>query len=87
MPPSRQAKKRLRQDAVRNLRNRSAKNEIRTLTKKLAGLVAEGNKEEAQTLSRTLVSKLDKAAKRHIYHKNAVARRKSQVERAVGSLS
>ena len=83
MPHSAQAKKRLRQAEKRNVYNRSAKNEIKTLTKRLDSLIAEGNKEAAEALYKQIVSKMDKAARRHIYHRNTVARKKSQITRRV----
>ncbi len=86
MPNSAQARKRLRQDEVRNLRNRMAKSEIKTLTKKVLAAVNSGNLEEAQTWLVKTQARLDKAAKVGTFHKNTVARRKSQLYRRVESL-
>ena len=47
MPNTESAKKRLRQDAVRNLRNRMAKSEISTYSKKVVAASEAGNAEEA----------------------------------------
>ncbi len=87
MPHSAQAKKRLRQSDKRNLHNRSARNEIKTLTKKLVAHVEAGEKDAAQALYPQLISKMDKAARRHIYHTNTVARKKSQVTRRLATLA
>jgi small subunit ribosomal protein S20 len=87
MPQSRQARKRVRQNEKLNLRNRSVKNEIKTLTKKLLEYVAAGNREAAQALAPTLVSKMDKAARRRIYHPNNVARKKSALARSLNKLA
>ncbi len=92
MAHSAQAKKRIRQNEVRRLRNKSAKSEIKTLTKRLEGLIEssgsdDGAKDAARELLPTLVSKLDKAGRRNVYHRNTVARKKSQIARLVNSLS
>ncbi len=86
MPHSRQARKRVRQSEKRRLRNKAVRSEIKTLMKTLASHVAAKDAENAQALFRKLTSKLDKAAKTHVYHKNAVARRKSKAASLVRSL-
>lgn len=86
MPNSKQAVKRLRQAKVRNLRNRMAKSEIKTHTKKVLAAVSEGNTEAAEASLRIAQSKLDKAAQKGVMHKNTVSRRKAQLAAKVGSL-
>jgi len=86
MAHSLSAKKRIRQNEKARLANRSAKREIKTLAKKLAEFVDEKSVDEAKALFPTLISRLDKAAKRHIYHKNTIARQKSQATRLLNSL-
>ncbi len=86
MAHSAQAKKRIRQNEVRRLRNKSAKSEIKTLTKKLEGLVETSEKDAAMDLLPKLVSKLDKAGRRNVYHRNTVARKKSQIVRLINSI-
>lgn len=78
MPHTQQAKKRLRQDEKRRIQRRSLRREISTLTKRFAAHVEDNEREEAEATFRAIASKLDKAAKRGVYHKNTVARRKSQ---------
>lgn len=68
MPNLPSAKKRLRQAAERELRNRIVKTRIKTETKKALG----GLENEA-------VSMLDRAAAKGVIHKNAAARRKSRL--------
>ena len=77
MPNSKQAIKRLRQAERRNLRNRMAKSEIKTYTKKVLQALEEGNSQSAAEFLRIAQAKLDKAAKKGILHKNTVSRRKS----------
>jgi small subunit ribosomal protein S20 len=78
MPHSVQAKKRVRQSEKRRINRKSARNEIKSLTKSFEEKVKAKDLEAAKTLFQKVVSKLDKAAKNHVYHKNAVARRKSK---------
>lgn len=83
MPNNASAKKRLRQDAVRRLRNRSAKSEIRTLTKRLLASIEAGDRESAAQLFPQVISKMDKAGRRRVYHPNTIARQKSKLTRLV----
>ncbi len=78
--------KRNRQNAKRRLRNKMAKSEIRTYLKKVLTAVKEGKESEAIELGRIYVSKLDKAVKRHILHKNTVSRNKSRVDRILSKI-
>ena len=87
MPNNAQAIKRLRQDARRNLRNRIAKSEIRTFTKKVLSAVEAGDAKTAQELLQLTQAKLDKAAKRNVMHANMAARRKSALGRAVAGMN
>ncbi len=86
MAHSAQAKKRIRQNEKRRLRNKARKSEIKTLTKRLAEFARAKEVEEAKKLLPKLISKLDKAAKHNIYHKNKVARQKSKAALLVGRL-
>ncbi len=86
MADSAQSKKRIRQNEKRRLRNKARKSEIKTLTRKLLALAGEKDVEGATKLFPTLVSKLDKAAKLHTFHKNKVARQKSKAARLIRDL-
>lgn len=69
MPNTRSAKKRLRQDEKKRVRNQAAKTRIKTETKKAlaGGDVA------------TALSAIDRAAAKGIIHKNTAARKKSRL--------
>ena len=87
MAHSKQAKKRIRQDGKRRQANKAKASAMRTEIKKLFSSVAAGDSDAvAQALPGTL-SRIDKAAKAHVIHQNAAARKKSQVERAVASMA
>lgn len=86
MPNCASAKKRLRQNERSRLRNKSVKSEIKTLTKKLLLQVENGEADEARQLLPIIVSKMDKAARRAIYHQNTIARKKASLVRALSRL-
>ncbi len=81
MPNNASTIKRLRQDKVRNLRNRAMKSEIKTWTKKTLSAIELKDKDAATTCLRAAQSKLDRAAKKGVMHANTVARRKALLMR------
>ena len=83
MAHSKQAKKRIRQNEKQNLRNKQTGGSMRTVTKKLLEAVKSGDKKEAQRLLPIAEKHIDKAAKNHVIHQNAAARKKGQIMRAV----
>jgi small subunit ribosomal protein S20 len=76
------AKKRIRQNEVRRLRNKAALHEIKTLIKKVR--TAE-TKEDAEKFLKEAVSTIDKNVSKGRLHKNTAARRKSQLTRFVNN--
>ena len=86
MPNTAQAIKRLRQTETRNLRNRAAKSEIKTLTKRLMAAVEEGDTAKAKSELVNVQARLDKAAKKGVFHANTVSRRKSRLALAVARM-
>jgi small subunit ribosomal protein S20 len=86
MPNTASAKKRMRQDTVRRLRNRSTKSSIRTQLRKVREAIAAKDYEMSQSEFRALVKKLDRAASRNVIHANAAARTKSRVSAAIKAL-
>ncbi|MEM9585772.1 MAG: 30S ribosomal protein S20 [Planctomycetota bacterium] len=79
MPNTQSAKKRLRQNEVRRLRNRVVKSNMRGQIRKVHEAVKAGDHEKAQAEFRVAAKKLDRAAHRNIIHKNAAARTKSRL--------
>jgi small subunit ribosomal protein S20 len=83
MPNIRQQKKRVRtaaEERVENLRYRST---IKTITKRLAQAVADGDKDRIATEHHALQRWIDKAASKGAVHRNAAARKKAQAARLV----
>lgn len=71
----------MRQTKTREQRNRVVKNAIKQLTKKLQKAIIDKNAEEASHLLVEFYSKVDKAVKRNLLHKNKAARLKSLYSR------
>lgn len=86
MPNRASAKKSLRQNEKRRVENKAKKKEVKTLTKRVAEAVKAKDVHLAEQELKLAVSKLDKLAKRNIFHPNKVARKKSQLAKLVDSL-
>lgn len=78
MAHSRSAKKRVRQNEKLRVVNRAVKARFRSQLKKVLGL-AKTKGDGLQKEFQALVSLLDKAAAKHVIHKNAASRYKSRV--------
>jgi small subunit ribosomal protein S20 len=80
MANTKSAAKRARQTSKRSLRNRSVLTNLRTLQKRIRS----SEKSDGNQL-RSLISAIDRAAKRGIIHRNAANRRKARLTRALAS--
>jgi small subunit ribosomal protein S20 len=86
MPNIKQQKKRVRTAAEQRLANLRYRSTIKTLTKRLATAVDDGDAEAVETEHKSLVKLIDRAVARGALHRNAGARKKSQAARvAAGS--
>ncbi len=79
MPNTRSAKKRLRQNEKRRLRNRWFRGRAKTFIKKAKKAMMAGDAESAVYYTRLAIKALDKAAAKGILHERNVARRKSRL--------
>ncbi|KAF0243538.1 MAG: small subunit ribosomal protein [Planctomycetota bacterium] len=86
MAHSRSAKKRVRQSDKRRIVNRALKARFRSQMKKVL-VLAKAKGDGVQKEYRELVSWLDKAAAKHVIHKNAASRYKSRVAAKIKSLA
>jgi len=77
------AKKRIRQDEKKRLRNRYYKKSARTAIKKLREMT---EKEEAEKFLPKVISMIDKLAKKNTWHKNKAANLKGKLTRTVNNL-
>jgi small subunit ribosomal protein S20 len=87
MAHSKQARKRIRQNEKRRLRNKSQSSEVKTLMKRLQEAVAKGDKAAATAILPLVCKKIDKAAKSHVLHRNTASRKKSLVTRMVAKVA
>ena len=83
MPNTANAKKALRKSLKRRDRNRSQRSALRTYLKRVREAIAAGDKDKAQESFRLLTKKLDQAAAKNLLHRNAAARTKSRLSRAM----
>jgi small subunit ribosomal protein S20 len=86
MPNTPSAKKRMRQDAVRRVRNRATKSVLRTQIRKVREAIAAKEHDKCQDEFKTLVQKLDKAASHNVIHPNRAARIKSRLSAAIKAI-
>ena len=74
------AEKRHRQSEERRMRNKAAKNAVRTSVKKF--IISVQKKDPAsETALRDMIKKIDTAARKGIIKRNAAARKKSRMQR------
>src|SRR5437870_8151860 len=83
MPHTRSAKKQLRKNEKRRLRNRATVKALKTQLKKVAAASASGTLEDLRTQYDLAAKKLDKAAAKRVIHPNLAARKKSQLSRLI----
>ena len=85
MANTRSAAKRARQTAARTLQNKSVLTGIKSQQKKLDAAIAGGDKSKIEAELAVFSSRLDKAAKRGVLHKNFADRKKSRLTHAVAA--
>jgi small subunit ribosomal protein S20 len=83
MPNTKSAKKRLRQNIVRRMRNRMAKSAMRSQLRKVREAAEAGDVEKAEQEYRLVAKKLDRAGARNIIHPNKAARTKSRLQKLI----
>ena len=81
MPNTRQAKKRMRRDAKRRLRNRYHLSRMRTYIRNFKKLIEEGKLEEAKEYLPKVISIIQHTASKGVIHKNEASRRCSRVQK------
>jgi|CXWL01.1.fsa_nt_gi small subunit ribosomal protein S20 len=87
MANTKSAEKRNRQNEQRNVRNRALKSRLRTAVKKVRVAVAAGDQKAAETVLAETLKVVDKTAQKNAVHKNAAARTKSRLSKAVAAIS
>jgi small subunit ribosomal protein S20 len=83
MPNHKSAEKRMRQSEVRRGMNRSNRTRVRNQIRKLRAALTAGEATQLKELLPATVSLIDKAVQKGALHRNAAARHKSRLTRAV----
>lgn len=83
MPNTANAKNALRKSFKRRDRNRMHRSALRTHLKRVREAIAAGDQEKAAAAFRLVTKKLDQAAASNLIHKNAAARTKSRLSKAM----
>ncbi len=81
------AKKRIKVIETKTLRNKMIKSKAKTLSKKVLAAVAAGDKDAAIVAFKEAAAYLDKTGAKGVYHKNTVAHKVSNLQKAVNSLN
>ncbi len=81
------AAKRARQTVKKNALNTRTKAGVRTIEKKVRLAVTAGDKETALKTLLTFSSRMDKAAKKGLFHKNTASRKVSRLSTLINTLN
>lgn len=81
------ARKRIRQNAVRNARNTARKSRMRTFVRKVEELIASGDKAAAQDALKAAQPVMQRTVIKGVSHKNTVARKISRLSARIKSIS
>jgi ribosomal protein S20 len=84
MPNIKSAKKRVKVNAAKNLKNRMFNSQLKTDIKK-ANAAIEKNADDKVAVIRLAVKKIDQAASKGILHKNTAARKKSALNKKLNA--
>ena len=87
MAHSKSAKKRVRQNAKRRLRNRRRKDAVRATVRALDEAVQAGDAKTAAEQLTDAYRKLDKTAAKGTLHKRTAARKKSRLAKRVNAMA
>ncbi|MFA7667247.1 MAG: 30S ribosomal protein S20 [Burkholderiaceae bacterium] len=81
------ARKRARQDVIRNAQNSSQRSRMRTAIKSVRKAIAAGDKAAATQSLQAAQGVIDRIADKDIVHKNAAARYKSRLSAAIKAMA
>jgi small subunit ribosomal protein S20 len=86
MANTKQARKRARQNTVRNAHNTALRSRVRTAVKSVRKAIAAGDKKAATDVFRKAAGVIDSVADKKIVHKNTAARNKSRLAAALKAM-
>lgn len=79
--------KRAKTNEIARMRNKTVRTGLKTAEKQFNNAVAEGNKETAQQAYNAAAKQLDKAVAKHVIHKNKASNKKSQLAKALNTIT
>ncbi|PID56035.1 30S ribosomal protein S20 [candidate division KSB3 bacterium] len=80
------ALKKIKQDKIRQMRNKAYKTRLKNVVKNVETALSDANKEAAQAALQEAISTLDRVASKGVIHKNKAARKKSRLTKKVNAL-
>jgi len=86
MANTKSAKKRLRQNATRRVRNMAVTSRVKTFTKHAMAAIEANDKERLATVLPTALAEIDRAAGNGVIHKNTAARKKSILQKRAAAI-
>ena len=87
MAHTRSARKRMRQNDRRNLKNRAEKGIVKAQVKKVLAAVDAKDKAAAEKEFQAATKLLDRAGDKHVVHKNFSARKKSALAKKINAIT
>ncbi len=81
------AKKRIKVNQTKALRNKMVKSGVKTAVKKVDAAIASGDKAAADAALLSATSAIDKAATKGVFHKNNASRKVSRLAAAVNKMA
>ncbi len=81
------ARKRIRQNEKRTVRNRARRSRVRTFLRKVEQAIAEGDKGIAADALKAAQPELQRAATKGVLHRNTVARKLSRLSSRIKGLA
>jgi small subunit ribosomal protein S20 len=80
------AKKRIRQNEKRRMRNKVWRNRARTTVKEARTAIDSGDREAAEKATMVAIKQLDKAASKGVIHNENASRRKSRLMKRLAAM-
>jgi len=87
MANSRSARKRVRKTITETARNRVIRTRVKSYRKKVTTAIEAGDAGAAKEALHKFTSVVDKAASKHVVHKNSASRQKSELGQRVRALT
>jgi len=81
------AKKRILVNQTKADRNKAIRSKVKTYVKKVDAAIASGDKALAQASLLAVISEIDKATSKGVYHKNTSSRKVSRLTKAVNAIA